>query len=30
LDMSIADTNYTLEHSYNMRTFNLYNFANKN
>jgi len=30
LDMSIADTNYTLQHSYNMCTFNLYNFANKN
>jgi len=28
--MSIADTNYTLQHSYNMFTSNLYNLANKN
>jgi len=29
-DISIAGTNYTLQHSYNMCTSNLYNLANKN
>jgi len=28
--MSIAATNYTLQHSYNMCASNLYNLANKN